>query len=129
MVSFAVINKLTYCREDYLWSATVLSSRSFPSRLLSFESNVSDDLTPITKNVSRANGNINGSAEIGGDEPILVPILDMLNHKPNQPVTWMKFPNTITFITETDYEADSEIFNNYGAKGNEECTLYPSSQI
>ena len=48
--------------------------------------------------------------------------MDMLNHRPNHPVTWLTSANSITFVAETEYPADAEIFNNYGAKGNEECT-------
>ena len=88
-------------REEYLWAATVLSSRSFPSRLAS-------------KNP--------GDADPAMSDPILIPIMDMLNHRPNHPVTWLASKNTITYIAETDYSAGDEIFNNYGAKCNEECS-------
>ena len=47
--------------------------------------------------------------------------MDMLNHRPNHPVTWLASLDKITFIVETEYPADVELFNNYGAKGNEEC--------
>jgi hypothetical protein len=59
-------------------------------------------------------------------DPILIPVMDMLNHRPNHPVTWLTSPSQITFIAETEYPANTEIFNNYGSKGNEECT---SSQL
>ena len=48
--------------------------------------------------------------------------MDMLNHRPNHLVTWLISSNTITFVADTSYLAATEIFNNYGAKGNEECT-------
>ena len=87
-------------RKDYQWAATVLSSRSFPSRLLS--ANPDDD-------------------DPSKSDPILVPILDMLNHRPNHPVTWATSNGTISYISEAAYLPNDEIFNNYGAKGNEEC--------
>ena len=112
-------------RDDYLWAATVLSSRSFPSSLVDSNSAV----TPC--NVASSTDNIIQTEEtnvspplnssVDSDDPILVPIMDMLNHRPNRPVTWLKSSNTITFIAETAYEANTEIFNNYGPKGNEEC--------
>jgi hypothetical protein len=54
------------------------------------------------------------------DDPILVPILDMSNHRPNQPVSWLTSADKITFVPESSYPPNSEIFNNYGAKPNEE---------
>jgi len=99
-------------REDYLWAATVVASRSFPSRLLSEDLTNPDDLSIA-----------------GNDDPVIIPILDMLNHRPNQPVTWLKSPNTVTYVAEVDYPADSEIYNNYGAKGNEERMSLEKSYI
>ena len=58
-------------------------------------------------------------------DPILIPVMDMLNHRPNHPVTWLRSSNSITFVAETDYRGDAEVFNNYGAKGNEERTRPP----
>jgi hypothetical protein len=92
-------------RDDYLWAATVLSSRSFPSRL------ITGDLTVEAE-----------STDSGLSNPILIPVMDMLNHRPNHPVTWLTSATKITFVAETEYPANKEIFNNYGAKGNEECT-------
>lgn len=90
-------------RKEYQWAATVLSSRSFPSRLLSANPNDEDP---------------------SNSEPILVPILDMLNHRPNHPVTWSTSNGTISYVCETAYSPNDEIFNNYGAKGNEECSPF-----
>jgi hypothetical protein len=69
-----------------------------------------------------------GTPSQSGDstsDPILIPVMDMLNHRPNHPVTWLRSSNSITFVAETDYRGDSEVFNNYGAKGNEERTRPP----
>jgi hypothetical protein len=93
-------------RDDYLWAATVLSSRSFPSRL------ITGDLTVEAET----------SSESALSNPILIPVMDMLNHRPNHPVTWLTSATRITFVAETECPANQEIFNNYGAKGNEECT-------
>jgi hypothetical protein len=93
-------------RDDYLWGATVLSSRSFPSRLITGDLTVEAETGP----------------ESALSNPILIPVMDMLNHRPNHPVTWLTSTTKITFVAETEYPANKEIFNNYGAKGNEECT-------
>ena len=62
-----------------------------------------------------------GPADPASSDPILIPVMDMLNHRPNHPVTWFTSATEISFIVETAYNANTEIFNNYGAKGNEEC--------
>jgi hypothetical protein len=99
-------------RNNYLWAATVLSSRSFPSRL------INADVTLQIQNPS----------EFDLSDPILIPVMDMLNHKPNHPVTWLTSSTNITFVAETEYPANAEIFNNYSAKGNEERTSSPAIQ-
>ncbi|CED85624.1 N-methyltransferase [Phaffia rhodozyma] len=94
--------------ERYLLASTYISSRSFPSKLL--------DLTPTT----------------AASYPILVPALDLLNHRSSHPVTWVSNPSsslsssspdakpivgTIDFIHHPDLpNPHSQIFNNYGAK-------------
>lgn len=98
---------MTWNRDEYLWAATVLSSRSFPSRLIG---------------TSARDGNVvmEGPVDPISSDPILIPVMDMLNHRPNHPVTWFTSATEISFIVETAYPANTEIFNNYGAKGNEE---------
>ena len=108
------------CRDDYLWAATVLSSRSFPSRLI-------HPPPPATADQENTTVIHEPPADAGSSDPILIPVMDMLNHRPNHPVTWLTQPTQISFIAETPYPPNTEIFNNYGAKGNEECTpLCPS---
>ena len=103
-------------RDDYLWAATVLSSRSFPSRLIGASAG---DRKCVMEE---------GPVDPVSSDPILIPVMDMLNHRPNHPVTWFTSATEISFIVETAYPANTEIFNNYGAKGNEECNpLSPSS--
>ena len=113
-------------REDYLWAATVLSSRSFPSRLITTNT-PSTQVCPSTNisadNLSDAPIETLSNDHSDSSDPILIPVMDMLNHRPNHRVTWLTSLNTITCIAETSYLANTEVFNNYGAKGNEECNL------
>ena len=44
----------------------------------------------------------------------------MLNHRPNEPVTWSVSETHISFHTANTLPANTEVHNNYGAKGNEE---------
>ena len=113
-------------RDDYLWASTVLSSRSFPSRLVtrntynSTKPRMSANTPDTVDGISKPSETIPNSSSDSSD-PILIPVMDMLNHRPNHPVTWLTSPNAITYIAETSYPAGTEVFNNYGAKGNEEC--------
>ena len=87
-------------RDLFLWAATVLSSRSFPGRLI----------------------------PDAGDHPVVFPLLDALNHRPRARITWVPGADALSFATVDATPAGVEIFNNYGAKGNEERTppsLYP----
>lgn len=100
-------------RDLYLAAATHISSRAFPSSLLS--SNPTLEAADDTK-------------------PILIPGVDSLNHKRAQPVTWsVNFPAstsvlgnqqpTISLILRENTTAGSELFNNYGPKPNSELIL------
>ena len=114
-------------RKDYLWAATVVSSRSFPSRLMDPASPAIAASTYIAVSADLASETPSTPSQPGdsNSDPILIPVMDMLNHRPNHPVTWLRSSNSITFVAETDYPGDAEVFNNYGAKGNEERTRTP----
>lgn len=112
----------------------MVSSRSFPSRLLNPLANASSGIPAST--YIALSGDLPSETQstlpLSGDstsDPILIPVMDMLNHRPNHPVTWLTSSNNITFIAETEYSSNAEIFNNYGAKGNEECTSLRSQNI
>ncbi|KAI0050238.1 SET domain-containing protein [Auriscalpium vulgare] len=97
--------------ERYLTAATYLSSRAFPSTLLS--------RTP--------------SLLVSKDSyPVLLPGIDSLNHARAQPVSWIvDYPSdsadgpepTIALVSHAAIPAHSEIFNNYGPKPNSELIL------
>ncbi|KAF8130332.1 hypothetical protein EV363DRAFT_1219306, partial [Boletus edulis] len=108
----------------YLIALTYLSSRAFPSSVLS--SNPSLVSTPST-------------------HPVLIPGLDLLNHKRGQPVSWIvscqdtfqdqdtNTSNTISIVSHPNSDVDMgttspreelvEVFNNYGPKPNNELIL------
>lgn len=111
----------------YLTASTHLSSRAFPSSILS--PNPSLVSTPSTY-------------------PVLIPGVDLLNHKRGQPVSWIvscrdtaqdndtTSPNTVSIVVHPTSDPDSdsdatssprrrltEVFNNYGAKPNDEFIL------
>lgn len=83
--------------ELWIWADTTYASRSFP---------------PI----------------VGGwpadDEPILIPGFDSLNHRRREPVTWaFESPDKAVFTTRRAYGSKEQVFNNYGAKSNEELLM------
>lgn len=101
-------------REQYLTAATYVSSRAFPSTLLS--------PTPsLQPNMS--------------SHPILLPGIDALNHARAHPVSWVvtyppDIPPTatraepaISLVLHNSAAAGQELFNNYGAKPNAELIL------
>lgn len=82
--------------EGYLWAHLIMTSRSFPYSIVSPDSKAG--------------------------EAVLLPIIDLLNHKPRHSVTWQFLDDRFVITSEND-ESSDEIFNNYGAKGNEELLL------
>ncbi|CAO3643652.1 unnamed protein product [Cunninghamella blakesleeana] len=91
--------------ESFLWAYSVLSSRSFPYKLIDPDY---DD-------------NKHGASEV------LFPLLDSLNHKPNIKITWYREGDpengTLSFITGQSFNAGEQLYNNYGPKSNEELLL------
>ena len=61
-----------------------------------------------------------------GDEPILIPGFDALNHRRAEPVTWsFREPALAVFTLRRAYSQGEQVYNNYGAKSNEElCSSY-----
>ena len=83
-----------FCRDEFLWAYSVLSSRSFPYSLI--------------------------DPDYDGPSEVLFPLLDTLNHKPHTHITWMRNgdPETgaLSFVTGNEIQAGEQIFNNYGPK-------------
>ncbi|KAK7000969.1 SET domain-containing protein [Favolaschia claudopus] len=100
--------------DSYLTSATHLSSRAFPSTLISRNLALPAD-TPVEA------------------APVLLPGVDSLNHARAEPVSWIQsylgsgpVPNAesnISVIHHNPIVAGTEVFNNYGAKPNSELIL------
>ncbi|KAH7338877.1 hypothetical protein B0J17DRAFT_393964 [Rhizoctonia solani] len=94
--------------EHYLEAATHLSSRAFPSTILS--------KTP-------------SNAASGLSHAILLPGIDCLNHKRGTPVSWVANvseplgSSTLDLLVHETIPAGAECFNNYGPKPNSELIL------
>ncbi|KAJ2370087.1 hypothetical protein H4S01_000598 [Coemansia sp. RSA 2610] len=85
--------------ENYAWAAAVVSSRSFTKSLIS-ESQSPDEETSV-----------------------LLPLLDMMNHRPLTRISWIASDSSIGFAAGTALSKGSEVVNNYGAKSNEELLM------
>lgn len=81
------------------WAENILSSRSFPPQVGGWPST---------------------------DPPILIPGFDALNHKRGAPVTWtFDASKKAVFTVRGTIATGSQVYNNYGAKSNEElCMSY-----
>lgn len=89
---------------NYLWSYCVLMSRGFPYILVS-----------------------NMPSESALKKAVLLPVIDLLNHKNNTKVKWSRTIETgdgkTYFRLEEVVAKGQELFNNYGNKGNSDLLL------
>ena len=81
----------------WLLANSIISSRAFPSSLID-------------------NDEANAT-------PVLFPAVDSLNHNPSSKVLWLKESDRLTLVTEQDIPANTQCYNNYGPKSNEELLL------
>lgn len=97
------------CRERYLLASTYLSSRAFPSTLLSAKPSL---------------------VSTESSHPVLLPVLDSLNHARAHPVSWIVSPISpggseleLKLVVDQPTPEDTQLFNNYGPKPNSELLL------
>ncbi|KAJ2453151.1 hypothetical protein GGF42_003868, partial [Coemansia sp. RSA 2424] len=100
LVPASVIPRDVLTYENYLWAMSVLTSRSFSKELME------GTLCSLT-----------------AESEVLLPLLDMANHHPRTPVTWIIDDDGIGFSMDAVVEAGQQIFNNYGPKSNEELMM------
>jgi len=107
--------------QDLVWARGMYNSRRFPPVLLSSS----------TEKKSEEKVHAGNDEDENDDEKvgILLPVLDLLNHAPNQPITWSGDPSsqTVSFVAAGNSTAlikcGSEIYNNYGPKSNQSLML------
>ncbi|WBW71675.1 ribosomal lysine methyltransferase Set10 [Schizosaccharomyces osmophilus] len=93
-------NQFTF--DLFIWAATVFTSRCFSSSL-------------INSRISKEDAS-----------PILLPLIDSLNHKAMQPILWktdVRDTMSVQLVSQNTTSRGQQIFNNYGPKGNEELLL------
>lgn len=82
---------------SYIWASLIFRSRAFPSIIFDSSANI--------------------------EEAFLYPVVDLLNHKNGTKVSWKSDNGCITFTSFEKLHKDSQIFNNYGDKNNEELLM------
>lgn len=89
---------------NFLWASIILKSRSFPAYLIA---------DAVDWDVKR-------------HDTMLLPVIDLLNHLPSAHVEWgleRKESKSYFVFKSDDVKSGSQLFNNYGMKGNEELLL------
>ncbi|KAJ2684657.1 hypothetical protein H4R19_006868, partial [Coemansia spiralis] len=64
-----------------------------------------------------------GFGQAMGGTNVLLPLLDMMNHRPLTRVTWVVGDDSVAFAAGATLAEGDEVLNNYGAKSNEELLL------
>lgn len=89
------VDTTKYTLDLYIWSSAIFKSRCFPGRLM--------------------------YPNEPEDAPMLLPLIDALNHRPLNATEWnVSARESFKIALSNATAVGEEIFNNYGAKGNEE---------
>ena len=96
-----------------LWAGTILSSRCFVSSLLK-------DIRQ-EKGIQLAD---EASLNLEDSFQVLFPLLDLLNHRPRTNISWTRYGSHLALEPLEDLKPGQPVWNNYGAKGNEERTYH-----
>ncbi|KAB8239371.1 SET domain protein [Aspergillus alliaceus] len=92
-----------YTWDLYLWASTVFVSRAFSAKVLS-------DVIPDTQLPEE-------------DVSVLLPFIDILNHRPLAKVEWRAGKDNVVFLVLEDVAAGQEVSNNYGPRNNEQLMM------
>lgn len=104
-------------RDLYKWAATIMSSRSFPSSALMNRLRTSYPQKPGVR------GDRKPEDRIEPGSPVLIPGLDLLNHRPFAKVTWQWGGESCRLLSNEAIASGCQVYNNYGPKTNEERAL------
>lgn len=91
-----------------------MSSRSFPSSALANYVHVANQQGPLERKSKERKERIEPGS------PVLIPGLDILNHRPFEKVTWQWGSVNSRLVNNEAVASGCQIYNNYGAKSNEE---------
>lgn len=107
----------------YKWTATIMSSRCFPASALA-NSVLKEQQCGSTKPYPEE-----PSDALEPGSPVLIPGIDLLNHRPTAKVTWQWTSTNCRLVTNAHLEPGTQIWNNYGQKSNEERKNKPMGPV
>lgn len=109
-------------RHLFKWATTIFASRAFTSRALHPESGKYWTAYKAAADGRRQAVLLDMSTTPAEDLdfPVLFPMLDAANHSHEAKADWTFDPGRFSISTNDDLDAGSEVFNNYGPKGNGE---------
>lgn len=111
--------RLTWSRELFCWAATIFSTRGFTSQVLS-DTPPADRARPLGQ-YEREHNSLQKLFEHGFG--VLLPLLDLLNHKPGARVEWQPSYSFVGIRVLENFEQGEEVYNNYGPRDNEGLLL------
>lgn len=107
-------------RERFRWAATIFGSRSFTSQVL-------DDTLPADQARLSHRNKEDGPYDLlklfSDRFGVLLPLLDILNHRPGVQVEWLARSSFVGLQVLQPYQSGQELCNNYGPKDNEGLLL------
>ncbi|OQV02752.1 hypothetical protein CLAIMM_07896 [Cladophialophora immunda] len=107
----------SYTWPRFRWAATVFGSRSFTSQVL--DATLPADLATIHRSQQPYN-----LVKLFGDRfAVLLPLLDLLNHKPAAQIEWQAQYHFVGLQILETYESGQQLYNNYGPRDNEGLLL------
>lgn len=94
-------------RDLYKWASTIIASRAFSSKVLS---------------------GVIGASDLPEDRmSVLLPLIDVTNHRPLAKVEWKAGERDIGVTVLESVAAGQEVGNNYGPRNNEQCEFVSDS--
>lgn len=99
----------------FRWASTIFGSRSFTSQVL-------DDTKPAdtARPMGKKEPNHQMLSKLFSERfAVLLPLLDILNHRPAALVEWQARTNYVGLQILEDYQSGQEVYNNYGPRDNE----------
>ncbi|KAK5087670.1 hypothetical protein LTR70_002987 [Exophiala xenobiotica] len=99
----------------FRWASTIFGSRSFTSQVLD-DTKPADTARPMGK---KEPGHQMLSKLFSARFAVLLPLLDILNHRPAALVEWQARTSYVGLQILEDYHSGQEVYNNYGPRDNE----------
>ncbi|ETI27838.1 hypothetical protein G647_00287 [Cladophialophora carrionii CBS 160.54] len=110
----------SYTWPRFRWAASIFGSRSFTSQVL--DATLPADLARLKRTPQKYESY--DLVKLFSDRfGVLLPLLDLLNHKPGAQVEWQARYNFVGLQILESYESGQELCNNYGPRDNEGLLL------